>query len=39
LAAEHSFAQAAQRLEEHYGVAVNASRVREITLRQAARAQ
>jgi hypothetical protein len=37
--AEHSFAQAAQRLQEHYGVCLDASRVREITLRHAGRAQ
>jgi hypothetical protein len=37
--AEHSFAQAAGRLQEHYGLALAASRMREITLRHAARAQ
>lgn len=37
--AEHSFARAAQRVEEHYGFLLDASRVREITLRHAARAQ
>lgn len=37
--AEHSFGQAAQRIEEHYGFKLGASRVREITLRQSTRAQ
>jgi len=37
--AEHSFAQAAQRVKEHYGLELAASRVREVTLRHAARAQ
>lgn len=37
--AEHSFAQAVARLQEHYGMDLAASRIREITLRHAARAQ
>lgn len=37
--AEHSFAKANERLAEHYGFSLNASAVREVTLRHAARAQ
>ena len=37
--AEHSFAQARERIREHYGLGLEASRVRGITLRHAARAQ
>ena len=37
--AEHSFAKANLRLQEHYGFELNASAIRETTLRHAARAQ
>lgn len=37
--AEHSFAKANQRLGEHYGFTLNATAVREVTLRHARRAQ
>lgn len=36
---EHSFAKANERLAEHYGFALNATAIREITLRHAQRAQ
>jgi len=37
--AEHSFAKANQRLGEHYGFTLNATAIREVTLRHARRAQ
>lgn len=36
---EHSFAKANERLQEHYGFALNATAIREITLRHARRTQ
>lgn len=37
--AEHAFAQAAERLKEHYGIELHASAVRQATLETACRAQ
>ena len=36
--AEDSFARSTERLQEHYGFALNASAVREVTLEHAVRA-